>query len=156
MIKAMRYLLLLSLILSLSACSLFRSQPEPQVSLVSIFPTSVRMFEQQYDVRLRIQNQGSKPLNISGLVFDLTLNGQSFAQGVSNQPVSIAAFSSGTVNVSVTSSVFSLIRQWKEMRAKDEMLMIDYALSGRLYRPDSMVNLSFQNQGQMNLKDFGW
>src|SRR5262245_22277308 len=73
--------LLMGLIaLVFTACStLPRNIEPPRMNIVNIAPKDIAIFEQRYDVQLRIQNPNDADLGIKGLRFDIELNDQQFA-----------------------------------------------------------------------------
>ena len=59
----------------------------PSVTLADISVVNVGLFEQQFMLKLRVQNPNPQEFVIDGLAFDLEVNEQPFAKGVSNQLV---------------------------------------------------------------------
>ena len=84
----------------LSGCaSLFWMGEKPRVDIVNITPKEMRLLEQTFLMELRIQNPTDTDLDVNGLSFDLEINGQPFARGVSNQSLKIERLSTKVVQV---------------------------------------------------------
>ena len=87
-----------------AACAGLQDVQTPNVTLSNIEPASdMTLFEQRYDVTLRIQNTNNVSLPLSGLSYAVTLNGQEFARGVSRDRVVIPALGEKLVHVTVSS-----------------------------------------------------
>jgi hypothetical protein len=63
----------------------------PRINIANIVPREIKLFEQVFDLELRIQNPNDTPLAVNGLAFELELNDKRFATGVSNQSLVIDA-----------------------------------------------------------------
>lgn len=150
---SMRFTLLLLLsTLLLNGCAIFSNQSAPRVALINLLPKELGLFEQQYQLELRVQNPSPNPLLISGMAFDLELNGRRFAQGVSNQSLNVPAFGSEKLTVQVSSSLFSLLAQLRKL-SKKELRQLNYALSGQLYSPNGLFSRSFETRDQIDLQN---
>lgn len=123
--------LLLALFLSACAAGMTTMEP-PNVTLADLRPRGMTVFEQQYDIALRIQNPNDRALAINGLNFTVDLNGKEFARGVGNEKTIIPAFGDGLIHLTVTSSTFDWIRQLERF-GKNQDKDFTYALSGSLY-----------------------
>ena len=108
-------MLLLSLVLLLSSCASL-VPPKPEVSLAGVELVQAGLFEQRFALRLRVQNAGGLALPINGLVFEVELNGQPFAHGVSAEPVTVPGPGEAVVTVNAVSNLSSLLRQVRELR----------------------------------------
>ncbi len=116
-----------------AACStLPRDIEPPQMNIVNIAPKEISLFEQRYDVQLRILNPNDADLGIKGLRFDIELNDQQFASGMSGQQVTVPRFGSEVVNVEVTSGLSSLVRQVEQMN-KTGMNKVRYRIKGTAF-----------------------
>ncbi len=106
--------------------------------------------EQRYQVDLRIMNRSNKALDIDGMSFDIELNGKDFASGVSNTQFKLEPLSETVVNVTVSSTIFGIIRQvngFKKMKSGP----FKYELSGTVYTSSSLFGISFLEQGEVDL-----
>ena len=84
----------------------------PTVTIADFGVGSAGLFEQQFNVRLRIQNPNAEEFRIDGIAFDLDVNGQPFAKGVGNQAVIVPRYSSGFMTVEAVSTLGGLLRQF--------------------------------------------
>ncbi|MEN8803655.1 MAG: LEA type 2 family protein, partial [Thiogranum sp.] len=81
------------LVMGLASCTALTSKPEsPRVTLVGLKLISAELLEQRYQVNLRVMNPNAFELPVRGIDFRLDINGQAFADGVSNQAVDVPAY----------------------------------------------------------------
>lgn len=105
----------------------------PAVTLSNIEPAAdMTLFEQKYDVTLRVQNPNDVDLPISGLSYAVTFNDQEFARGVSNEKTVIPALGEGLVRVTMISGALDWIKQINRLQT-DPGLNPSYSVSGVLY-----------------------
>jgi LEA14-like dessication related protein len=138
--------------LCLTACATVQSDIDPpKISIANIEPKDVAVFEQVFDVRLRIQNPNDQELGINGLKFDIELNDKEFGNGMSGQQVTVPRFASGMVNVEVITSLGSFLRQFQELN-KSGVGKVRYRLKGTAYvvSPRSF-KLPFDEKGEVDL-----
>ena len=83
---------------------------------MSIVPKEMRLLEQTFTMELRIQNPSDADLDINGMAFELEINGQPFAKGVSNQSVKVERLSTKVVQVEAYTGFISILRQLSEAR----------------------------------------
>lgn len=115
----------------LGGCAGFQlGMKKPQVAVIDIRPQDATLLEQRFVLSLRVTNPNSIEIPIEGLTFRLDLNGQQFATGVSNKPVVIPRLGDGVVEVTATTGLASLLRQFRELgKLRDK---VEYRLRGRL------------------------
>lgn len=144
---------LLPLILvCLTACATVPSGIEPpKISIANIAPKDVAVFEQRFDVQLRIQNPNNQELEINGLRCDIELNDKEFGNGMSGQQVKIPRFGSEVVNVEVITSLGSFLRQFQELN-KSGVGKVRYRLKGTAFvESPSSFKLPFDEKGEVDL-----
>jgi len=123
---------------------------------VSVNVSDLRMgtagvFEQQYFVKLRIQNPTDRDLSVKGVAFDLELNGKSFARGTSAQAVVVPRFGSALVDAEMLSTLTGVLRQLNTVAGGSEARKsFDYRIQGRLYRSTG-GSVAFSDQGELQL-----
>ena len=139
-------------LLCLTACATVPSDIEPpKISIVNIAPKDVAVFEQQFDVQLRIQNPNNQELEINGLRFDLELNDKEFGNGMSGQQVKVPRFGSEVVNVEVITSLSSFLRQFQDLN-KSGVGKLRYRLKGTAFvLSPSSFKLPFDEKGEVDL-----
>ena len=108
-----RILAVLIASVALAGCAGLPAGVEPPTVTISDFGVgSASLFEQQFNLKLRIQNPNPDELRIDGVAFDLEINDQMFAKGVGNQAVTVPRFGSGFMPVEAVSSLGGLLRQF--------------------------------------------
>jgi LEA14-like dessication related protein len=145
-------MLLLVIMVCLTACATVPPDIEPpKIGIVNIIPKDVAVFEQVFDVQLRIQNPNDQELGINGLRFDIELNDKEFGSGMSGQQVKVPRFGSEMVNVEVITSLGSFLRQVQELN-KSGAGKLRYRLKGTAFvvSPTSF-KLPFVEKGEVDL-----
>ena len=130
------------------------SVQEPRVHLAGLQLTQVDVFEQRYRLRLRIQNPNDFDLRIRGLDFKVELNGQHFAEGVSNQSVEVPRYGEAVAEVEVSSNLWSLARQLRDMGDKAAEGM-EYRLHGRIALDGRAAPVPFDTSGDLGVGPTG-
>lgn len=128
--------------------SLFWTREQPRIDIVNIVPKEMRLMEQTFLLELRIQNPTDKDLDITGLAFDLEINGQPFARGGSNQNLTVERLSTGTVQVETYTGLFSILRQLAELRKGNYTSGFTYRLKGSVYSGSPSVRIPFDETGE--------
>ena len=144
----MQRLLVLLLTLGLAACSglPFNAKP-PKVSVAEVDIKSLGLFEQRFDVGLRVSNPNEFDLNIEALEFDLELNGRAFAQGLSRTPALIPATSSTVMQVEAVTQSKHLIQQLKTLPGEMLKAGVPYRITGRVKIDQSSSWIPFDQKG---------
>ncbi len=121
-----------------------------RVNLLSMRVVDMQLFEQRYALSIRIQNPNPQDFQVAGLDFSLSINGEFFADGVSNQSVVIPAYGEAVTEVQVSSSWFRLFNQ---IRALQENTGEDftYRISGSVSLSESWIRLPFQREGRIGI-----
>ncbi len=142
---------ILTAVLLLSACASIAPQPDQfKVNISSIQMVESTLMEQRFVVKLRIMNRGRESVSIDGMSFDIELNGKDFASGVSNEKITIEAFSEDVLSVSVTSTIFGILRQLQGLQQKKSQ-PFSYEISGSIYPAGSFLNIPFKEKGEIDL-----
>ncbi|HJT19872.1 MAG TPA: LEA type 2 family protein [Nitrospira sp.] len=122
-----------SLLLFLASCSTMPKDFEPpHVGISDLTPKDVALFEQRFDVKIRIQNPNDVDIDINGVKFDIELNEQEFANGMSGQRVTVPRFGSELVDVEVFTTLASFLRQAKDLGGESGQ-KVRYRLKGTLF-----------------------
>ncbi|HQR51973.1 MAG TPA: LEA type 2 family protein [Burkholderiales bacterium] len=137
--------------LVLAGCATLAGLDAPRVSISNITPQDMTLFEQKFIVTLRIQNPNDVPLGVTGISFNLDLNGKSFASGLSSQQVTVPRFGSEVIDVEVFSGLTGILRQLQTFAAGGSP-RFTYRLRGKAYldQPTSLA-LPFDEQGEIEL-----
>ena len=139
-------------VLCLTACATVPSDIEPpKITIANIAPKDVAVFEQRFDVQLRIQNPNNQEFEINGLRCDIELNDKEFGNGMSGQIVKIPRFGSEVVNVEVITGLGSFLRQLQEFN-KAGVGKVRYRLKGTAFvEAPSSFKLPFDEKGEFDL-----
>jgi len=141
-----------ALVLCLTACSALRPNLAlPKLSLVSIGMTSADIFNQQFVVRVNVENPNDRALPITGIDYKLFLEGDSFAEGVSSKPFTVPAQGDIDFDMIVrTNFVSSAGRLVSRLNGRDQ---VQYVVEGKVLTDISMLKkIPFQESGTVSLK----
>lgn len=114
----------------LAGCTGRGELKSPQVALADVRPVGGGLFAQQLRLDLRVTNPNDVALEVDGLRADLSVNGQPFAQGVSDARVTVPRLGSADLPVEATVSTFDLARQIFNF---GQAAKLDYRLEGTLF-----------------------
>ena len=141
------------LTVALLSCSGLTSKPEsPRVSLVGLKLVSVELLEQRYQVSLRIKNPNTFALPIRGIDFQLELNGQTFADGVSNHAVEVPAFGENVIELEVSSNLLQVLQQLQSLE-ESRTPAFEYRISGKMLTGVYGQKLPFDYSGVLKLPE---
>ena len=110
---SLRALLSLTLIaaLGLSGCAtLDKNHEDPKVDVVGISKSETGSSALQFTIQLRIVNPNAEPINLSGLYYELSLEGIEVVTGTAKDLPQIEGYSEEIVSVSSAASLFSSAR----------------------------------------------
>ena len=140
-----------ALVLCLTACSTTPKLAVPKLALVSVAMTSPDIFNQQFMVRLSVQNPNDRELPITGIDYKLFLEGDSFAEGLSNKPFTVPAQGDADFDLIVrTNFVSSGGRLVSRLNGRDQ---VQYVFEGKLLTDVSgLKTIPFQESGTAALK----
>ena len=134
--------------LLLAGCAhLLGTADNPHVNIASLTPKDMKLFEQIFVMELRVMNPGDKELAINGLAFNLEVNGQPFARGVSNESFTVGPFASHVVQVEAVTTLASLLRQIVQAQ-KEEFSGFTYHLKGYFHSGSSAFRIPFDETGE--------
>lgn len=147
------FLAALVFVTALSGCASLQSDVEPpRVTLAGLRVVDMNWLEQRFEATLRVQNTNRFALPVTGMDYALTLNGESFAQGVNNESVSIPAYGEELMRVTITSSLIDNVAQLHRWR-RDPPKTLDYRLTGRLSLANALFRLPFEHGGSVDLAE---
>jgi len=144
-------LCLLTTFSGLAGCSvLFRTLERPRINIANVTPREIRLFEQVFDLKLRIQNLNDLPLEINGLAFEMEVNDKHFAIGVSNQNVTVDRLSSAVIHVEAITTLWGFLRQIAEYQ-QTRTPRVTYRIKGKIYSGSPRVRLPFDDSGEFKV-----
>ncbi|HJR76286.1 MAG TPA: LEA type 2 family protein [Nitrospiraceae bacterium] len=124
----------------------------PKVSIANIAPKDFALFEQRFDVQLRIQNPNEKELGLNGMRFDIDLNEKEFANGMTGETVVVPRFGSQVVNVEVITGIGSFLRQAQELNKTGAGGKVTYRIKGTAFvESPGTFKLPFDEKGEIDL-----
>jgi len=142
---------LCALVLLLAGCSALGPKVEvPRLTLVRVAMTSADIFNQQFLVRLHVQNPNDRELPIKGIDYKLFLEGDSFAEGLSNKPFVVPALGETEFDMTVrTNFVSGVGRLLSRLNGRDQ---VQYVLEGKVLTDLGMgTKIPFQETGTVSL-----
>lgn len=148
--KRSRWCLIALVLLLLGCAGLYQNMERPRINIANIVPRDIKIFEQVFDLELRIQNPNNTPLEVNGLAFDLELNGKRFASGVSNQSLVIDRLSSDVIHVEAITTLVGFLRQVAEYQ-ETPIPRVGYRIVGSIYSGSSNVKLRFDDVGEIKI-----
>lgn len=133
--------------LALAACSgLPLYAQAPKVSVADVDVKSLGLFEQRFDLSLRVGNPNDFDLEIEGLDFDLEVNDRAFAQGLTRTATLIPALSSTLLHVEAVTQSKDLMQQITSLSPESLQEGVPYRIKGRI-RTDRTGWLPFDQSG---------
>jgi LEA14-like dessication related protein len=150
--KKTRWWIRVPLAMIVASCSTMPKEYETLVvHITDMTPKDMAIFEQRFDVKLRIQNPNDVEFSINGLRFDIELNERAFATGMSGQRVTIPRFGSEVVQTEVFTTLGSFLRQVKELN-KAGGQRVGYHLKGTAFvDAPGTFKAPFDEQGEIDL-----
>ena len=136
----------------LSACSALRPDLQvPRLTLVSVAMTSGDIFNQQFLVKVNVQNPNARELPVRGIDYKLFLEGDSFAEGVSEKPFTVPAEGDIDFDMTVrTNFVSGAARLISRLNGRDQ---VNYVVEGKVLTDISMLKkIPFQETGTVTFK----
>jgi LEA14-like dessication related protein len=122
----------------------------PRINIANVTMREAKLFEQVFELELRIQNPNDMPLAINGLAFELKFNDRPFATGVSNESLVIDRLSSAVIRVEALTTLWGFIKQVAEYQ-RTKAPRVAYRLRGNLYVGSPSVRLPFDDSGEIGI-----
>lgn len=142
-------LIMLCILAVVSACTEIQTAEPPQVHLTDIQMLDGGILEQRFQVDLRVGNPNNFDLPLDGLTFDLELNDRSFAQGFSNEAVTIPRLGEAMVRVIATTTLFDVVQQVLVLGQRDDL---SYRIEGQVYLQGITSRaVPYEQSGRMRL-----
>ncbi|CAB3750653.1 LEA type 2 family protein [Paraburkholderia humisilvae] len=134
---------------SLGGCAGWFGQDPLRVNVAGLEPLDSQGMEVRFNLKLRIQNPNSAPVDYSGISVDLELNGKAFASGVSPASGSVPAFGEAIISVPVTVSALTALQQMFTFIDRSQHGQVEYVLRGRLAGTGVSGSTRFIDQGSL-------
>jgi len=136
--------------LLLAACGVTGDPVPPQVRLADLRLLDAGLFEQRFELDLRVGNPNDFALPLDGLTFDLEVNGEAFARGFSDRRVTIPRLGVGLVSVTASTTLIDMVRQMMLLAQRGDL---SYRLTGLAYL-DSLTRrtVPYESEGTFRLR----
>ena len=106
----MSRILIILACLGLSACSLFVPKLEkPTLSVVRVQMLKSDLWHQEFKVRIRVQNPNDRELPVKGIVYELDVEGQELAHGMSGDSFVVPALGEAEFDMSVSANMANML-----------------------------------------------
>jgi LEA14-like dessication related protein len=136
-------------LLVLAACTQIGETRAPQVHVVDIRLLPGGLLEQRFQVDLRIGNPNDFDLPLDGLTFELDLNGRHFAEGFTNQAVTVPRLGEARVSLAASTTLLDMMAQ---VLILGESAELSYRIAGVVYlRGMARRRVSYERSGSLRL-----
>jgi LEA14-like dessication related protein len=136
-------------LLALGACAQVGEAEPPQVRLTDLRLLPGGLLEQRFQVDLRLANPNDFDLALDGLTFELALNDRPFAEGVTNESVTIPRLGEATVRVVASTTLMDMVQQALTLGERDDL---SYRIEGVVYlRGGLRRKVPYARSGKMQL-----
>ena len=139
--------------LVLSGCASLAPRLEtPELSVIGVEVLDAQLFEQRFNVRMRVQNPNDRALPIRGLTYTKELNGQDFGRGMTAQAFTVPALGEAEFDVVVTTNLAtSLLRLLPQLEKNPEA--VEYRLKGRVSTDLPFLrSIPFTMEGSLSMR----
>ena len=146
---SVRWLTVLAIVVALLAGCAAPLQ-KPDVSLTGVELVGIGLVEQRLLLKLNVSNPNDVDLPIKSLGFAVELDGQPFATGATEQPVTIARHADAQFDVKVVTRLGDVLKQLKAARQNGKLA---YRIHGRveLESPAGPTRVAFDRSGDLSL-----
>jgi len=137
----------------LAGCASLGTKLEtPRLSLVGIQLQDASFFEQRLRVRLRVQNPNDIVLPVRGLDVQFELDGEDFAQGVSERAFDVPAFGEAEFDMLVTANAATALLRILDKDRGGRLEALDYRIRGKLSTSLGLLrSVPFDERGKIEL-----
>lgn len=146
--KILRRMLVGLAALGIAACGTvpYDARP-PKVSVAEVNFKSLGIFEQRFDVGLRVRNPNDFDLKIEAIEFDLEVNDRPFAHGLSRTSTLVTATSSTVVRVEAVTQSRDLVHQLRTLPGDMLRQGVPYRIKGRVKTDRASRWIPFEHAG---------
>jgi LEA14-like dessication related protein len=137
----------------LCACSLVSPKfNRPTVSVIGVELRGGNLLQQNFAVKLNVQNPNDRALPVSGLHVELLVGGEQIASGVSDRAFVVPEFGESEFDMTITANIaLALLKLANKMDQQADS--IDYEVTGSAaLRLAFLRDLPFHQRGAFSLK----
>ncbi|MFT5485424.1 MAG: LEA14-like dessication related protein [Paracoccaceae bacterium] len=148
----MKRFLVLGFFFVLFGCASVDDAKPPSIQLSNLRLGNGGLLNQELLIEIRVGNPNNFELPLTGLTFELEVNGQPFADGLSDATVTVPRLGYATVPVTGNTNILSVFRQLMFLGKTDR---ITYRLHGIAYVGRLGINQSvpYERKGELSLQD---
>lgn len=137
----------------LSGCALLTPSQKPEVHLVNVQPGSHEGLQQNFDITLQVINPTSSELKISGLSYNLKLQGQKLISGVAGGMRPIPAYGQSTIKVPASANLISGLKIISAFM-EDPTQSVDFELEARINMGWWRLPITVLESGSIDLGEY--
>jgi LEA14-like dessication related protein len=143
----------IALSLALSGCSLMAPKfTRPNVTVIGIEMRSGNLLQQNFAVKLNIQNPNDRALPVHGLHAELNVGGEQIASGTSDRAIVVPAMGESEFDMTITANLALALLKLND-KANQHADSIDYDLTGAASIDLPFLrNLPFHQSGSFKLR----
>lgn len=129
---------------------------QPDFETPTVTFTSFRMLPSsgiapEFEIGLRVTNPNAQALNLKGLAYTASLDGQDLIKGVANDLPVIEGYGTGDVTLTATPDVFGGIQFFTEL-LRDPRDTVNYELEAKLDVGTFVPAIRVRDKGQISLR----
>ena len=127
-----RRLVVLGLTLGLSACAGLRTRDPVRFNVVGLEPMLGAGMEMRLNLKVRLQNPNEQAIDYDGIAVELDVDKQTFASGVSTAKGSVPRYGETLLEIPVSVSALTAVRQAIAMLERRNLDSVPYELRAKL------------------------
>lgn len=141
----MRRFLIALVVLGLSGCSLFVPRFErPTLSVVGVQLLKSDLWHQELRVRMRVQNPNDRSLPVKGILYQLDIEGQELAHGMSGDSFVVPALGEAEFDMSVSANMANMVFKLLSRNTSP----VEYRLYGKISLSSGLLrSIRFDDKG---------
>lgn len=141
------------LLVGLGGCVTPQKVEAPTVTLQNVTLLGTKGLVQMMQVELLVSNPNDFDIPLTGLKFGMQMNGQDFAEGLSNQRVDIPRLGRAVVPVEIAVSILAVSEQIRQVYKQNG---VQYRVAGTAFLDHVLLpSVDFDRQGKVSVKIVG-